>query len=251
MTAFPIAFAYVLLLQDLASSVLTASVKNPYFAASTETSDCDNKKIWSWVSFPPSVWYVRFLLFLIFVSSIAFSSSSENALFIKLFDELSGEAYDPITKIYPGEYKISIPAIGTKVTRSNDKDGGYTIKALIGVNKKTYNEDEIVKKIKKAENNLNQVKGMRSVLMADGDKESFDLTKKFEKKPEIILIGYYETKYDENGKLISKNGRIGFLLRWEASKTVQYISATPPIPLLSIEFIFNTLVPSIVPLTPI
>lgn len=149
---------------------------------------------------------------------------------VKLFDELSGEAYDPITKIYPGEYKISIPAIGTKVTRSNDKDGGYTIKALIGVNKKTYNEDEIVKKIKKAENNLNQVKGMRSVLMADGDKESFDLTKKFEKKPEINLIGYYETKYDENGKLISKNGRIGFLLRWEASKTVQYISATPPIP---------------------
>ena len=71
---------------------------------------------------------------------------------------------------------------------------------------------------------------MRSVLMADGDKESFDLTKKFEKKPEINLIGYYETKYDENGKLISKNGRIGFLLRWEASKTVQYISATPPIP---------------------
>ena len=71
---------------------------------------------------------------------------------VKLFDELSGEAYDPITKIYPGEYKISIPAIGTKVTRSNDKDGGYTIKALIGVNKKTYNEDEIVKKIKKAEN---------------------------------------------------------------------------------------------------
>ena len=32
-----------------------------------------------------------------------------------------------------------------------------------------------MKKIKKAENNLNQVKGMRSVLMVDGDKESFDL----------------------------------------------------------------------------
>lgn len=61
---------------------------------------------------------------------------------------------------------------------------------------------------------------MKSLMSAfNARQSSFTITSKFEAKPKIQTLGYYEMKCDENGAIISDTGKLVLTLEWKGSKT--------------------------------
>lgn len=72
---------------------------------------------------------------------------------------------------------------------------------------------------------------MKSLMSAfNARQSSFTLTSKFEAKPQMQVLGYYEMKCDENGAVISDTGKLVLTLEWKGSKTQQCLTAPIPIP---------------------
>ena len=155
---------------------------------------------------------------------------------IKIFDKVSGNTNDPITQFFPGDFSIGFPMINTKAEVESNDDGGYTLKMSMGSkdnlftgSEKTW--DKYKKDIDDAFGNIKKLDTMNSLMSAFNAKQaSFTITSKFEAKPSIQVLGYYEMKCDENGAIISDTGKLVLSLEWKGSKTQQCLTAPIPIP---------------------
>lgn len=155
---------------------------------------------------------------------------------MKLFDKISGNTNDPITQFFPGDFSIGFPMINTKAEVESNDDGGYTLKMSMGSkdnlftgSEKTW--DKYKKDIDDAFGNIKKTDTMNSLMSAFNAKQaSFTITSKFEAKPTIQVLGYYEMKCDENGAIISDTGKLVLSLEWKGSKTQQCLTAPIPIP---------------------
>lgn len=160
-----------------------------------------------------------------------------NTKSIQLFEGASGSVGDkPIAKVFPGDYSLNFPYIKTKVVKESNRDGTYKLKMSIGVNdnivfgsKKGW--DKLKKDVKEAKANLNDTASIAALVRKWGSgSANFNITKKFKKKPEMDVIGYYELTFDENGKIISDAGGMIVKAKWKASVTQQCVLAPIPIP---------------------
>lgn len=155
---------------------------------------------------------------------------------MKIFDKVSGNTNDPITQFFPGDFSIGFPMINTKAEVESNEDGGYTLKMSMGSkdnlftgSEKTW--DKYKKDIDDAFGNIKKMDTMNSLMSAFNAKQaSFTITSKFEAKPTIQVLGYYEMKCDENGAIISDTGKLVLTLEWKGSKTQQCLTAPIPIP---------------------
>lgn len=155
---------------------------------------------------------------------------------VKIFDKVSGNTNDPITQFFPGDFSIGFPMINTKAEVESNEDGGYTLKMSMGTkdnlfigSEKTW--DKYKKDIEDAFDNIDKQDTMKSLMSAfNARQSSFTITSKFEAKPKIQTLGYYEMKCDENGAIISDTGKLVLTLEWKGSKTQQCLTAPIPIP---------------------
>ena len=156
---------------------------------------------------------------------------------IQLFESASGSVGNkPIAKVFPGDYSLDFSYIKTKVVKESKSDGTYKLKMSMGVNdnivfgsKKGW--DKLKKDVEEAKENLNDTASIAAIVRKWGSgSANFDITKKFKKKPEMDVIGYYELTFDENGKIISDAGGAIVKANWKASVTQQCVLAPIPIP---------------------
>lgn len=154
---------------------------------------------------------------------------------MKLFNDESGSVgKKAITKIFPGDYQIKLDAVNTKVVKENQFDGTYKIKVTIGLNdnaalgsEKGWNN--LVNDVKKARRNVNNVNTLKTLVNKWSAKQGqFKITNKFNVKPEMRVVGYYQAICDEKGRLISDEG--GAVLEAKCKGSATQYAFTLPIP---------------------
>ena len=156
-----------------------------------------------------------------------------------LGEEKSAQVTGGAGKFFPGDYSLKTMMFPVEIAKETDpRDGSYTIKGTVGIgrsdlldNKTTWDKykssiedmDSYGERLDKA---FSQKWGVKSLMALD--------TKKFKVLPKLSVVGYFETKYDKYGRIISDTGKIQSDAEWKGSASWQF--ATPIGPLyLSLE----------------
>ena len=156
-----------------------------------------------------------------------------------LGEEKSAQVTGGAGKFFPGDYSLKNMMFPVEIAKETDpRDGSYTIKGTVGIgrsdlldNETTWDKykssiedmDNYGERLDKA---FSQKWGVKSLMALD--------TKKFKVLPKLSVVGYFETKYDKYGRIISDTGKIQSDAEWKGSASWQF--ATPIGPLyLSLE----------------
>ena len=156
-----------------------------------------------------------------------------------LGEEKSAQVTGGAGKFFPGDYSLKNMMFPVEIAKETDpRDGSYTIKGTVGIgrsdlldNKTTWDKykssiedmDNYGERLDKA---FSQKWGVKSLMALD--------TKGFKALPKLSVVGYFETKYDKYGRIISDTGKIQSDAEWKGSASWQF--ATPIGPLyLSLE----------------
>ena len=156
-----------------------------------------------------------------------------------LGEEKSAQVTGGAGKFFPGDYSLKTMMFLVEIAKETDpRDGSYTIKGTVGIgrsdlldNETTWDKykssiedmDNYGERLDKA---FSKKWGVKSLMALD--------TKGFKALPKLSVVGYFETKYDKYGRIISDTGKIQSDAEWKGSASWQF--ATPIGPLyLSLE----------------
>ncbi len=156
-----------------------------------------------------------------------------------LGEEKSAQVTGGAGKFFPGDYSLKTMMFPVEIAKETDpRDGSYTIKGTVGIgrsdlldNETTWDKykssiedmDNYGERLDKA---FSKKWGVKSLMALD--------TKGFKALPKLSVVGYFETKYDKYGRIISDTGKIQSDAEWKGSASWQF--ATPIGPLyLSLE----------------
>ena len=159
---------------------------------------------------------------------------------ITLFEDCGGNTNSQgIDDYLISEWKLKSPTFPVTLKKEPNDDGGYKIKATIGIGRKdildqdsTWNQYK--KCIKKLEKNVAKTSELTKFLETYGGKsKTFSVTEKMKAKPTLGFVGYYEIARDKNNNIISQEGGGTATASWKAKKSWQSVvmAGAVPIPL--------------------
>ncbi len=154
---------------------------------------------------------------------------------LKLGADISGNAGGGVSRFFPDTFTLKNTVFPVEISKSTDKQGNYTIKGSVGIGRSNLldNETEWCKFKKTVEDYQKAVK--RNVALTGfmeqwGVKSaSFVEVSRFKKMPKLSVMGYFESKYDKNGNLISQTGKVAANAKWSGSKTWQFATPIGPV----------------------
>lgn len=150
-------------------------------------------------------------------------------------ENVSGNMDDESAKFFPEAWELSTTTLPVTLSKEvNPKDSSYTLKIAIGIGKSNIldNEaewDKYKQVVKDAQKNTDILNKMSEIRDAYDVKTITNLKVKFDEKPKVNIMGYYEEKYDKNNYLISKTGRIAISGRWGGGGTKYFLTSFGPL----------------------
>ena len=158
-----------------------------------------------------------------------------------LGEEKSAQVTGGVGKFFPGDYSLKTMMFPVEIAKETDqRDGSYTIKGTVGIGRSDLLDNKTTwDKYKSSIDDLDKYTGRAECLKAFKNRwgaKSLSVldTKGFKALPKLSVVGYFETKYDKYGRIISDTGKIQSDAEWKGSASWQF--ATPIGPLyLSLE----------------
>ncbi len=158
-----------------------------------------------------------------------------------LGEEKSAQVTGGAGKFFPGDYSLKNMMFPVEIAKETDpRDGSYTIKGTVGIGRSDLLDNKTTwDKYKSSIEDLDKYTGRAECLKAFKNRwgaKSLSVldTKGFKALPKLSVVGYFETKYDKYGRIISDTGKIQSDAEWKGSASWQF--ATPIGPLyLSLE----------------
>lgn len=162
-------------------------------------------------------------------------SISDNMI---LFEDCGGSTNsEGIADYLISDWKIKSPTFPVTLKKEPGGDGGYKIKATIGIGRKdvldrdtTWNQyKSSIKKFKDKNVNVSELTGFIETF--GGNAGTFSVTEKMEIKPTLAFAGYYEIVCDKNNNIVSQEGGGTATASWSAKKSWQSVVMAGPIPI--------------------
>lgn len=154
---------------------------------------------------------------------------------LKLGADISGTAGGGVSRFFPDTFTLKNTVFPVEISKSTDKQGNYTIKGSVGVGRGDLLDNETewckfkktVEDFQKAEKRYATLTGF---MKQWGVKSAnFVEVSKFKKKPKLSVVGYFESKFDKNGNLISQTGKLAANAKWSGSTTWQFATPIGPV----------------------
>ena len=152
-----------------------------------------------------------------------------------LGEESSGSGNSSAAEFFPANWSLKSCVFPVEISKSEDKDGSYTIKGTVGIGKSDWLDDKATwYKYKKNVDDANKYTGrvdcLNSYKATWGVKSLTAVsTDKFKALPKLSVMGYFENKYDKNGNLISATGKLAADAKWSGSISWQFVTPIGPL----------------------
>jgi hypothetical protein len=162
-------------------------------------------------------------------------SGLDNLSSYKITDDKEGSVTDKdALKLFPGDYTLQISSLPIKIKKEVKADGTVVYKGTIGINSDNYLRDDgawtsYKKDFEKASKNLANTKKLYDYMtMLGGASGYFNVEKKL-MKPKINGVGYFEIRYDKNGREIQSSGGVIVAGSSNGALTRQFLLGPIPI----------------------
>ncbi len=150
--------------------------------------------------------------------------------------ERSFSCNEGTSDFFPSNWTLKSTIFPVEISKSvNAQDGSYTLKGSVGIGKSDILDD--TKKWNQFKNNVEDARKYTGKIdCLKQYKKTWNVrsvtaltTDKFEKLPEVSVMGYFENTYDRNGNIVSRQGGLAADASWKGSISWQF--ATPIGPL--------------------
>ena len=150
--------------------------------------------------------------------------------------ERSFSGNEGTSDFFPSNWTLKSTIFPVEISKSvNAQDGSYTLKGSVGIGKSDILDD--TKKWNQFKSNVEDARKYTGrVDCLKQYKKTWNIrsvtaltTDKFEKLPEVSVMGYFENTYDRNGNMVSQQGGLAADASWKGSISWQF--ATPIGPL--------------------
>lgn len=164
------------------------------------------------------------------------SDSEGNGGALTLGSERSFSGNEGTSDFFPSNWSLKSTIFPVEISKSvNAQDGSYTLKGSVGIGKSDILDD--TKKWNQFKNNVEDARKYTGKIdCLKQYKKTWNIrsvtaltTDKFEKLPELSVMGYFENTYDRNGNIVSRQGGLAADASWKGSISWQF--ATPIGPL--------------------
>ncbi len=165
-------------------------------------------------------------------------TSDSNSDSMALFENCEGSTTSKgISDYLISDWSFKSPTFPLTLEKEQYDDGGYKIKATIGIGRKDILEEESTwnqykSSIKKLREKKAKTSELTNFIKTFGGKSgTFSVTEKMKAKPSIAFAGYYEIICDKNNNIVSQEGGGTAAVSWSAKKSWQSVVMAGPIPI--------------------
>lgn len=164
------------------------------------------------------------------------TGSEGNGGALTLGSERSFSGNEGTSDFFPSNWSLKSTIFPVEISKSvNAQDGSYTLKGSVGIGKSDILDD--TKKWNQFKSNVEDARKYTGKIdCLKQYKKTWNIrsvtaltTDKFEKLPELSVMGYFENTYDRNGNIVSRQGGLAADASWKGSISWQF--ATPIGPL--------------------
>ena len=153
-----------------------------------------------------------------------------------LGEEKSAQVTGGVGQFFPGDYSLKTMMFPVEIAKETDqRDGSYTIKGTVGIGRSDLLDNKTTwDKYKSSIEDLDKYTGRAECLKAFKNRwgaRSLSVldTKGFKALPKLSVVGYFETKYDKYGRIISDTGKIQSDAEWKGSASWQFVTPIGPL----------------------
>lgn len=150
--------------------------------------------------------------------------------------ERSFSGNEGTSDFFPSNWTLKSTIFPVEISKSvNAQDGSYTLKGSVGIGKSDILDD--TKKWNQFKNNVEDARKYTGKIdCLKQYKKTWNIrsvtaltTDKFEKLPEVSVMGYFENTYDRNGNIVSQQGGLAADASWKGSISWQFVTPIGPL----------------------
>ena len=164
------------------------------------------------------------------------TGSEGNGGALTLGSERSFSGNEGTSDFFPSNWTLKSTIFPVEISKSvNAQDGSYTLKGSVGIGKSDILDD--TKKWNQFKSNVEDARKYTGKIdCLKQYKKTWNIrsvtaltTDKFEKLPEVSVMGYFENTYDRNGNIVSQQGGLAADASWKGSISWQFVTPIGPL----------------------